>query len=312
MENNKSKYTFKTHFLTFVSQAITGVLFPYYTKITSNGKFISNSKSYCINQFHDLNIIPVLYVDYINECWDKYNSRQNDEIEEDEYDYVLVKLDKIKKYGNFKHNYCLFDLWWNFSFQILILVLARIDENMMSDFDTFKININEMIDSLINLILVIKDENRQSFIDFVSSTRDILLNPLIDLYKYKYKNEANTAYEEYMNNRYDKFKILLEEINKKRNEYIEEKNKKQGDIEYLDDEFLCSICYTQIANYNIIPCSHKGCKECLLAYMADNDKCFMCRQPFDSVVKISDEEIQKKIEESKATDKGDKENQEEV
>jgi hypothetical protein len=174
------------------------------------------------------------------------------------------------------------------------------------------ININEMIDSLINLILVIKDENRQSFIDFVSSTRDILLNPLIDLYKYKYKNEANTAYEEYMNNRYDKFKILLEEINKKRNEYIEEKNKKQGDIEYLDDEFLCSICYTQIANYNIIPCSHKGCKECLLAYMADNDKCFMCRQPFDSVVKISDEEIQKKIEESKATDKGDKENQEEV
>ena len=147
MENNKSKYTFKTHFLTFVSQAITGVLFPYYTKITNNGKFISNSKSYCINQFHDLNIIPVLYVDYINECWDKYNSRQNDEIEEDEYDYVLVKLDKIKKYGNFKHNYCLFDLWWNFSFQILILVLARIDENMMSDLDTFKININEMIDS---------------------------------------------------------------------------------------------------------------------------------------------------------------------
>ena len=146
MESINYKSTFQVHFLTFVSQAITGVLFPYYTKITSNGKFISNSKSYCINQFHDLNIIPVLYVDYINECWDKYKERKNEEIEEDEYDYVIVKLDKIKKYGNFKHNYCLFDLWWNFSFQILILVLSRIDENMFEDFDTFKININELID----------------------------------------------------------------------------------------------------------------------------------------------------------------------
>ena len=82
MDNNNSKYTFKTHFITFVSQAITGVLFPYYKEITDNGKFISYSKSYCINQFHDLNIIPVLYVDYINDCWDNYNNRKNEEIEE--------------------------------------------------------------------------------------------------------------------------------------------------------------------------------------------------------------------------------------
>jgi len=149
MDNNNSKYTFKTHFITFVSQAITGVLFPYYKEITDNGKFISNSKSYCINQFHDLNIIPVLYVDYINDCWDNYNNRKNEEIEEDEYDYVIVKLDKIKKSGNIQHNYCLFDLWWNFSFQILILVLARIDDSMIEDFYTFKTNINKMIDQLI-------------------------------------------------------------------------------------------------------------------------------------------------------------------
>ena len=149
MDNNNSKYTFKTHFITFVSQAITGVLFPYYKEITDNGKFISYSKSYCINKFHDLNIIPVLYVDYINDCWDNYNNRKNEEIEEDEYDYVIVKLDKIKKSGNIQHNYCLFDLWWNFSFQILILVLARIDDSMIEDFYTFKTNINKMLDQLI-------------------------------------------------------------------------------------------------------------------------------------------------------------------
>ena len=150
MDNNDSKYTFKTHFITFISQAITGVLFPYYKEITEDGKFETYSKNYCINQFHDLNIIPVLYVDYINDCWDKYNNRQNEEIEEDEYDYVIVKLDKIKKNGNIKHNYCLFDLWWKFSFQILLLILARIDEDMVENFNSFKSYINELLEEYID------------------------------------------------------------------------------------------------------------------------------------------------------------------
>ena len=170
------------------------------------------------------------------------------------------------------------------------------------------IKINELTDSIINLILIIKDENKQPFIDFMISTKDILINPLLDLFKYKY--DSSSHYEEYMNNQYDKFKILLEEINKKRIVYEEERIKKQKEIEYLDDEYLCAICYTQIANYKIIPCSHKGCKECLLAYLADNDKCFMCRQPYESVIKISDEEIKKIIEEAKNTDKGDENNEE--
>ena len=170
------------------------------------------------------------------------------------------------------------------------------------------IKINELTDSIINLILIIKDENKQPFIDFMISTKDILINPLLDLFKYKY--DSSSHYEEYMNNQYDKFKILLEEINKKRIVYEEERIKKQKEIEYLDDEYLCAICYTQIANYKIIPCSHKGCKECLLAYLTDNDKCFMCRQPYESVIKISDEEIKKIIEEAKNTDKGDENNEE--
>ena len=180
MDNNNSKYTFKTHFITFVSQAITGVLFPYYKEITDNGKFETHSKNYCINQFHDLNIIPVLYVDYINDCWDKYNNRQNDEIEEDEYDYVIVKLDKIKKNGNIKHNYCLFDLWWKFSFQILILILARIDGSMLEDFDTFKSSINELFEEYVDERKIILDnyEEKCSIIDpkKILNTEDKFIN----------------------------------------------------------------------------------------------------------------------------------------
>ena len=171
------------------------------------------------------------------------------------------------------------------------------------------ININEMIDSIINLFSIINQENKESFINFMVSTNEILIDPLLDLYKYKYG--SNSPYEEYMNNKYDKFKALLEEIKKLRSEYEQEKIKKQKDIEYLDDEFLCSICYSQIANYNIIPCFHKGCKECLLAYLAENDKCFMCRQPYDSVVKIPQEEIQKTIDKAKETCKGEEDENEE-
>ena len=103
----------------------------------------------------------------------------------------------------------------------------------------------------------------------------------------------------------------MDEIDKKRKVYDEEKSKKQSEIEYLDDEYLCAICYTQIANYKIIPCAHKGCKDCLLAYLADNDKCFMCRQAYDSVIKISEEEINKIIEDAKKTDKGDENKEDE-
>ena len=135
------------------------------------------------------------------------------------------------------------------------------------------------------------------------STNEISIESLLDLYKYKYN--SNSPYEEYMNNKYEKYKTLLEEIKKLKIEFEKEKIKRQKDSEYLDDEFLCSICYCQIANYNIIPCFHKGCKECLLAYLAENDKCFMCRQPYESVVKIPEEEIQKTIDKAKETSKGD-------
>ena len=176
-------------------------------------------------------------------------------------------------------------------------------EKMLNYIYMKDIHINEMIDSIINLFSIINQENKQSFINFMVSTNEILIDPLLDLYKYKYV--SNSPYEEYMNNKYDEYKELLEQIKKLRSEYNQEKIRKQKDIEYLDDEFLCAICYSQIANYNIIPCFHKGCKECLLAYLADNDKCFMCRQPYDSVVKIPQEEIQKIIDKAKETNKGD-------
>ena len=62
------------------------------------------------------------------------------------------------------------------------------------------------------------------------------------------------------------------------------------------EDLLCIICYKQIANTKIKPCLHKGCKECIMTYMTDNLKCFMCRQPIESIQSIGMEELDKEKE----------------
>ena len=183
MENNNSKSKFLAHFLTFVSQGITGVLFPFYKEITDNGTFEENTKKYCLNEFHDLNIVPLLYIDYINECWDVYNKKDKNEgdIEElyYEYNYVITKLDIIKKAGNIIHNYCLFDLLWNFSFKILVMVLARIDESILTDFDIFKISINKILD-------IVLEHSKDELINYEENCNNIYLQNKIMDYEDKF------------------------------------------------------------------------------------------------------------------------------
>ena len=72
MENSNTNL-FLAHFLTFVTQGITWVLFPFYEEITDNGTFKTNTEKEFLNQFHDFNIVPIIFIDYINECWEKCN-----------------------------------------------------------------------------------------------------------------------------------------------------------------------------------------------------------------------------------------------
>jgi len=123
---------------------------------------------------------------------------------------------------------------------------------------------------------------------------------------------GNNPYLQKMKNNYEKYNELVNELKEKRNNFEKEsiKNFDNDNNEKIYEDLLCIICYKQIANTKIKPCLHKGCKECIMTYMADNLKCFMCRQPYESVIKISDEEIKKIIEEAKNTDKGDENNEE--
>ena len=174
-------------------------------------------------------------------------------------------------------------------------------------------HLNELFDSIVNLILNCKNKNKKSFIEFIASTRNILLKPLSDVYKYgidylnkKIENE-NRPYYQYMLKKYEEYKEIMIDLEQNRKDYEKEFLEKIKDIEFLDDDKLCAICLGKIADYEIKPCLHRGCKECLLTYMVENDKCFMCRQPYDSVHMIPKEEIQKLIKDSKKTKTGNEE-----
>ena len=173
-------------------------------------------------------------------------------------------------------------------------------------------NLIDLLNSIVNLILICNRVNKSSFFDFIVTTQPIVIKPLLNIYNYgidiinkKKENNENSPYYNNLKKKYEEYLEIINELEEKRKKYNEEFIKKIKDIEYLDDEFLCVICLRQIADYRINPCMHKGCKECLLTYMVDNDKCFMCRQDYDSVIKIPKEEIEKIIVNSKTTKTGD-------
>ena len=178
----------------------------------------------------------------------------------------------------------------------------------------YQSNLIDLIDSIVNLILICHKENKSKFYEFIITTQKILIKPLLNAYNYginiinkKIENNENYSYYNNMKKKYTEYLNIINELEDKRKKYDEEYIKKLKDLEYLDDEFLCVICLRQIADYKINPCNHKGCKECLLTYMVDNDKCFMCRQEYNSVTKIPNEEIEKIIINSKKTKTGDEE-----
>ena len=48
----------------------------------------------------------------------------------------------------------------------------------------------------------------------------------------------------------------------------------------------CSVCYTRTGDYAVIPCGHGGlCQSCAQRSL-DRHRCFVCRGPVDSTVRV--------------------------
>ena len=158
----------------------------------------------------------------------------------------------------------------------------------------------DLVDSAVNFVMTCKKgSNENMFIEFIVNTREIFIHTLINIYSYGYniinekieKEKENDRYK-MMKKKYEEYKELVCELKEKRNTFENESVKNLQSVEPFDDELTCIICYRQIADHRIKPCLHKGCKECLLTYMVDNIKCFMCRQLIQSIQKIPKEEIE--------------------
>ena len=173
-------------------------------------------------------------------------------------------------------------------------------EQMLNHIHAKGYELIDLVDSAVNFVMTCKKgSNENMFIEFIVNTREIFIHTLINIYSYGYniinekieKEKENDRYKK-MKKKYEEYKELVCELKEKRNAFENESVKNLQSVEPFDDELTCIICYRQIADHRIKPCLHKGCKECLLTYMVDNIKCFMCRQLIQSIQKIPKEEIE--------------------
>ena len=177
-------------------------------------------------------------------------------------------------------------------------------ETMLNHIHTNGYELIDLIDLAVNFVLTCgKGENKELFIQFIVNTKEIFIHTLINIYSYGYKiilekiEKKESSYLQKMKINYEKYNDLVTELKEKRNNLEKENIKNlENDDNNIYDDLLCIICYKQFANTKIKPCLHKGCKECIMTYMIDNEKCFMCRQPIESIQPISNEELNKEKE----------------
>lgn len=193
-------------------------------------------------------------------------------------------------------------------------------ETMLNHIHTNGYELSDLVDSAINFVLTCgKGDNKQLFVEFIVNTKEIFIHTLINIYSYGYDiiikkmEQKESPHLQKMKNNYEKYNELVNELKEKRNNFEKEsiKNFDNDNNEKIYEDLLCIICYKQIANTKIKPCLHKGCKECIMTYMADNLKCFMCRQPIDSIQPISSEELEKEKEKIRNNQNENKEEEEE-
>ena len=176
-------------------------------------------------------------------------------------------------------------------------------ETMLNHIHTNGYELIDLVDLAINFVLTCsKGENKELFIEFIVNTKEIFIHTLVNIYSYGYniimkKMEIkDSPHLQKMKINYENYNEIINELKEKRNNFEKESILNLDIDDSLYEELLCVICYKQIANTLIKPCLHKGCKECLLTYMVDNLKCFMCRQPIESIQSLPKEEIEKEKE----------------
>ena len=183
-------------------------------------------------------------------------------------------------------------------------------EKVLNHIHTSGYELIDLVNLAINFVLTCgKGENKELFIEFIVNTKEIFIHTLVNIYSYGYEiilkkiEVGNNPYLQKMKNNYEKYNELINILMEKRNNFEKESILNLESDNSLYEDLLCVICYKQIANTQLKPCMHRGCKECILTYMLDNIKCFMCRQPIESVQTLSKEEIEKEKEKIKDKNK---------
>lgn len=118
-----------------------------------------------------------------------------------------------------------------------------------------------------------------SFIKKIGNLNDFQIKPFI-----KMENTVSPLItKEKVKNEVELFKNILKEIESQKEV---KKTENKGNEEEIDEEKICILCYTNIADVEMIPCKHRACEECMNIYRLEKENCFICHAKIESVEKL--------------------------
>lgn len=144
-----------------------------------------------------------------------------------------------------------------------------------------RINILALRYSVIGIFIKMNNSKNSnfysSFIRKIANLNDFLVKPF-----YKMENIATPLIKKEKVKNQLLFNNILKEIESQK----EEKKIENKVSEEIEEENICILCYTNIADVEMIPCKHRTCEECMNIYRLEKENCFICHAKIESVEKL--------------------------
>jgi hypothetical protein len=136
--SNLSKIAFCTHVIGFTRQAIKGIIISSYRFISSEGNFNEHTREEVQEIIRNGNFIFENMIEYMNSNWKSFNENKDP--------YITEKFIILIKFGNFKHNSCIFLFVWDFIQTVLIFTLGRISSEDLIDVESLRNRLEKILD----------------------------------------------------------------------------------------------------------------------------------------------------------------------
>ena len=134
---------------------------------------------------------------------------------------------------------------------------------------------NNLLFPIIELFLSMKSQsNFEQFSNMIIQNEEIFIQPFIDLpHNFNIKNYSK---------QFESYNEIVSDIKAKKHLHCQESVLTLA-IDKQNEDKLCILCYSNIANKKMLPCGHVGCEGCLAIYMLNKKICFICHSAIEAI-----------------------------